>query len=195
MKKLPTHFYDREDVVLIAQELIGKVLCTNVDGIVTKGIITETEAYAGVVDKASHAFGGKRTDRTEIMFGKPGISYVYLCYGVHSLFNVVTNKKDIPHAVLVRGIHPLEGIEAIVARRKTKEPLHRIADGPGKLSKALGIEFRQHNNLELSGDSVWIEDHGIAVNPNEVTIGPRIGVDYAGEDALLPYRFLWKRAN
>lgn len=195
MKKLPTHFYDREDVVLIAQELIGKVLCTNVDGIITKGIITETEAYAGVADKASHAFGGKRTDRTEIMFGKPGISYVYLCYGVHSLFNVVTNKKDIPHAVLVRGMHPLEGIEAIVARRKTKEPLHRIADGPGKLSKALGIEFRQHNNLELSGDSVWIEDHGIAVNPNEITIGPRIGVDYAGEDALLPYRFLWKRAN
>ncbi|MBI1288436.1 MAG: DNA-3-methyladenine glycosylase [Flavobacteriales bacterium] len=192
MKKLQVDFYDRDDVVLIAQELIGKVLCTNVDGIITKGIITETEAYAGTVDKASHAHGGKRTDRTEIMFGKPGISYVYLCYGVHSLFNVVTNKKDIPHAVLVRGIHPLEGIETIVSRRKTKEPLHRIADGPGKLTKALGIEFRQHNNLDLLGDTVWIEDHSIAVNPTEIEIGPRIGIDYAEEDALLPYRFRWK---
>ncbi|MCF8459544.1 MAG: DNA-3-methyladenine glycosylase [Flavobacteriales bacterium] len=194
MKKLPLHFYDREDVVLIAQELIGKVLCTNVDGIITKGIITETEAYAGEIDKASHAFGGKRTDRTEIMFGKPGISYVYLCYGVHSLFNVVTNKEGIPHAVLIRGIYPIEGVETIVSRRKTKEPLHKIADGPGKLSKALGIEFRQHNNLDLLGDEVWIEDHSTTVNMKDVLVGPRIGVDYAAEDALLPYRFLWKRA-
>lgn len=193
MKKLPVSFYDRDDVVLIAQELIGKVLCTDIDGIITKGIITETEAYAGEVDKASHAYGGRRTNRTEIMFGKPGISYVYLCYGVHSLFNVVTNKQDIPHAVLVRGILPLEGIETIVSRRKTKEPLHRIADGPGKLTKALGIEFRNHNNLDLLGDSVWIEDHSIEVNPTEIEIGPRIGIDYAEEDSLLPYRFLWKR--
>ena len=194
MKKLPLHFYDRDNVVLIAQELIGKVLCTNVDGIITKGIITETEAYAGEIDKASHAFGGKRTHRTEIMFGKSGISYVYLCYGVHSLFNVVTNKEDIPHAVLIRGIYPIEGVETIVSRRKTKEPLHKIADGPGKLSKALGIEFRQHNNLDLLGDEVWIEDHSTTVNTKDVLVGPRIGVDYAGEDALLPYRFLWKRA-
>ena len=192
MKKLPVSFYDRDDVVQIAQELIGKVLCTTADGITTKGIITETEAYAGVFDKASHAYGGRRTDRTEIIFGRPGISYVYLCYGVHSLFNVVTNKQDIPHAVLVRGIYPFEGIETIISRRKTKEPLHRIADGPGKLTKALGIEFRKHNNLDLIGDSVWIEDHSIVVNPNEIEIGPRIGIDYAEEDALLPYRFLHK---
>lgn len=192
MKKLPLSFYDRDNVVLIAQELIGKVLCTSVDGIITKGIITETEAYEGVTDKASHAYGGRRTDRTEIMFGKPGISYVYLCYGVHSLFNVVTNKEGIPHAVLVRGIHPLEGIETIASRRKTKEPLHRIADGPGKLTKALGIEFRKHNNLDLVGETVWIEDHSIEVNPVEISVGPRIGIDYAEEHALLPYRFLWR---
>ena len=192
MKKLPVSFYDRDDVVLIAQELIGKVLCTNVDGIITKGIITETEAYAGAVDKASHAYGGRRTDRTEIMFGKPGISYVYLCYGVHSLFNVVTNKQDVPHAVLVRGIHPLEGVETIKSRRKTKEPLLRIANGPGKLTKALGIEFRKHNNLDLQGESVWIEDHSIEANPSEIEVGPRIGIDYAEDDALLPYRFLHK---
>ncbi|MCF8465054.1 MAG: DNA-3-methyladenine glycosylase [Flavobacteriales bacterium] len=193
MKKLPISFYDREDVVLIAQELIGKVLCTKVNDVITKGIITETEAYAGVLDKASHAFGGKRTGRTEIMFGKPGISYVYLCYGVHSLFNVVTNKENIPHAVLIRGIHPIEGVETMLSRRKSKEPLYKIADGPGKLSKALGIEFRQHNNLDLLEDEIWIEDHSISVNPKEVLIGPRIGVGYAGEDALLPYRFLWNR--
>ena len=192
MKKLPLSFYDRDDVVQVAKDLIGKVLCTNVDGMVTKGIITESEAYAGVIDKASHAFGGRRTDRTEIMFGNPGRSYVYLCYGVHSLFNVVTSKEGIPHAVLIRGIHPLEGTETIVTRRKTKEPLHKIADGPGKLTKALGIEFRKHNNLDLLGDEVWIEDHSIAVKPEEIEIGPRIGIDYAGEDALLPYRFLWK---
>lgn len=193
MNKLPISFYDRDDVILIAQELIGKVLCANVDGIIAKGIITETEAYAGVLDKASHAFGGRRTQRTETMFGKPGISYVYLCYGVHSLFNVVTNKENVPHAVLIRGIHPIEGVETVFSRRKTKEPLHRIADGPGKLTQALGIEFRVHNNLDLIEDEIWIEDHGISVNSDEVTIGPRIGVDYAGEDALLPYRFLWKR--
>lgn len=193
MKKLPLHFYERTDVVLVARELIGKVLCTNVNNIVTKGIITETEAYAGVVDKASHAHGGRRTDRTEIMFGKPGISYVYLCYGVHSLFNVVTNRENVPHAVLIRGIFPLEGIETMVSRRGTKEPMNKIADGPGKVCKALGIGFRQHNNLNLLGDEIWIEDHGIPVNPSEVSIGPRIGVAYAEEDALLPYRFLWKR--
>jgi DNA-3-methyladenine glycosylase len=104
----------------------------------------------------------------------------------------VTNKQAIPHAVLVRGIYPFEGVETVISRRKTKEPLQRIADGPGKLTKALGIEFRKHNNLDLLGDSVWIEDHSIEVNPNEIEIGPRIGIDYAEEHALLPYRFLWK---
>ncbi len=102
MSKLPLQFYERDDVVLMARDLIGKVLCSNIDNRITKGIITETEAYAGVTDKASHAFGGRRTSQTEVMFGKPGISYVYLCYGVHSLFNVVTNKDGIPHAVLIR---------------------------------------------------------------------------------------------
>jgi DNA-3-methyladenine glycosylase len=193
VKTLPLPFYDREDVVLIAKELIGKVLCTNVHGVITKGIITETEAYAGVVDKASHAYGGRRTERTEVMFGRPGMSYVYLCYGMHSLFNVVTNRQDVPHAVLIRSVLPIQGIEAIRSRRNTNEPLHRIANGPGKLTKALGIDFRQHNNLNLLGDTVWIEDHSIPVEPNHIQIGPRIGIDYAQEDALLPYRFVWKQ--
>ncbi len=192
MNKLPVEFYAREDVVLISEELIGKVLCTNINGKVTKGVITETEAYAGVTDKASHAYGGRRTERTSIMFGPPGISYVYLCYGVHSLFNVVTNRANVPHAVLIRGVYPIQGIEQVVARRRVKQPKHKIADGPGKMSQAMGIEYKNHNCLDLLGDQIWIEDHGIVVEPKEVKTGPRIGIDYAEEDVLLPYRFLLK---
>lgn len=192
MKKLPIEFYAREDVILISEELIGKVLCTNVKGKITKGIITETEAYAGITDKASHAYSGRRTERTEIMFGPPGISYVYLCYGVHSLFNVVTNQANIPHAVLIRGVFPIQGIDQIVSRRRVEQPKHKIADGPGKMSQAMGIEYKTHNCLDLLGDQIWIEDYGFKVLANEIKTGPRIGIDYAEEDALLPYRFLLK---
>lgn len=188
--KLGLDFYEREDVVQISKELIGKVLCVAEGQQILKAIITETEAYGGVTDKASHAYGGRRTDRTEIMFGPAGRSYVYLCYGVHSLFNVVTNREDVPHAVLIRGVYPIEGISLIRERRPRKEPLHRIADGPGKLTKALGIHFREHNNLSLLRDSIWIEDQDLRVNDSDIHIGPRIGIDYAEEDALLPYRFL-----
>ncbi len=195
MKKLPADFYAREDVVLISKELIGKVLCTNVNGCITKGIITETEAYAGISDKASHAFGNKRTARTEIMFGPPGRSYVYLCYGVHSLFNVVTNHENVPHAVLIRGIYPVAGVQRIKSRRKINQPMHKIADGPGKLSKAMGIDFKRHNNLDLQGNQVWIEDHLQQISAEEIEIGPRIGIDYAEEDTLLPYRFHLKNPS
>lgn len=188
--KLELDFYEREDVVRISKELIGKVLCVTEGNQILKAIITETEAYAGVTDKASHAYGGRRTNRTETMFGPAARSYVYLCYGVHSLFNVLTNKKDVPHAVLIRGVYPIEGIELIQERRKRKEPLHRIADGPGKLTKALGIHFREHNNLSLLENSIWIEDQDLRVKDSDIQIGPRIGIDYAEEDALLPYRFL-----
>ena len=190
MKKLPRDFYSREDVVLISEQLIGKVLCTNVKGRVSKGIITETEAYTGVKDKASHAYGGRRTERTEVMYGPPGISYVYLCYGVHSLFNVITNQRNIPHAVLIRGIYPIEGFDNMVDRRKIEQPLHKIADGPGKMSQAMGIEYKYHNCLDLLANLIWIEDHGIEIPSKAIKITPRIGIDYAQEDALLPYRFL-----
>ncbi|MDP6908041.1 MAG: DNA-3-methyladenine glycosylase [Flavobacteriales bacterium] len=192
MSKLPLQFYNRDDVVLIAKELIGKVLCTNINNRITKGIITETEAYAGVTDKASHAYGNRRTNRTEVMYGKPGISYVYLCYGVHSLFNVVTNKEGIPHAVLIRSIHPVDGLDTIRARRGRKQLLHKLADGPGKVCSALGIKFNLHNRIDLKDEKIWIEDSDITVEPTEIITGPRIGVEYAKEDALLPYRFLWK---
>lgn len=179
----------RDDVVQISKDLLGKYFFTDIDGKITAGIITETEAYAGAIDRASHAYGNRRTARTEIMFARGGTSYVYLCYGIHSLFNVVTNQEDVPHAVLIRGIKPIEGVETILARRKSKTLKKDLTIGPGKVSLALGINFKRHNNLSLLDDTIWIEDKGVKVNEKEITIGPRVGVDYAGDDALLPYRF------
>lgn len=159
---------------------------TNFNGKLTDGIITETEAYAGEIDKASHAFGGRRTSRTETMYSEGGISYVYLCYGIHHLFNIVTNKKDIPHAVLIRGVLPATGIEIIQKRRKSTLPIHKITAGPGTVSHGLGITTKNNTN-SLINSSIWIEN--TVIKPIQIKKGPRIGVDYAGKDALLPYRF------
>lgn len=189
MKKLTPDFYLREDVLQIARDLIGKELITNINGTITSGIITETEAYAGVVDRASHAYGGRRTNRTETMYAAGGISYVYLCYGIHHLFNVVTNVKEVPHAVLIRNIQPLKGLETILERRRKKKVDKTLSTGPGTMSEALGIKTL-HNGFDLTGDTIWIEDAGITIANETVKITPRIGVDYAGEDAKLPYRFV-----
>ncbi|HIA05882.1 MAG TPA: DNA-3-methyladenine glycosylase [Flavobacteriales bacterium] len=189
MEKLKEGFYQRADVVQISKELLGKYLMTHVDGQTTGGIITETEAYAGIRDQASHAYGNRRTSRTEIMYNKGGAAYVYLCYGIHHLFNVVTNKEGTPHAVLIRAIKPQDGMEIILKRigsdRKSKTA---VANGPGTVSKALGIHTRD-SGIILSGDRIWVEDRGMVVEPSTIITGPRIGVDYAGEDAKLPYRF------
>ena len=131
MCKLTRDFYLQEDVVKISRELLGKVLCTKFNGKFTSGIITETEAYAGIPDKASHAYNGRRTKRTEVMYGMGGTAYVYLCYGIHHLFNIVTNKKDIPHAVLIRAVKPLDGIDLILKRRNQKKLTEKISSGPG----------------------------------------------------------------
>jgi DNA-3-methyladenine glycosylase len=187
--KLPRSFYTRNDVVSIAKELLGKYLFTNFDGIFTGGIITETEAYNGIIDRASHAYGGRRTARTEIMFNEGGTAYVYLCYGIHSLFNVVTNKKNNPHAVLIRAIHPTHGIEHMLKRRKMAVLKKNLSAGPGTVSEALGIHY-SHSGLSLLGNKIWIEDKGIEINKNKIVASKRIGVDYAGEDAYLPYRFV-----
>jgi DNA-3-methyladenine glycosylase len=187
--KLSRDFYLQHDVVALARKLIGKVLFTYIDGRLTAGIITETEAYAGEVDKASHAFGGRRTNRTETMYSQGGTGYVYLCYGIHHLFNVVTNVEGVPHAVLIRGVKPLEGIDIIRKRRKFPKNDKILAAGPGTVSQALGI-LTKHDKTDLTGDVIWIEDHSIAVPDKKVKITPRIGIDYAGEDAKLPYRFL-----
>jgi DNA-3-methyladenine glycosylase len=199
--KLEKDFYLNENVVQVAKDLLGKYLCTKIDGKVTSGIITETEAYEGEIDRASHAFGNRRTNRTEIMFAEGGVSYVYLCYGIHHLFNVVTNFKDTPHAVLIRAIKPVDGIKTILERRniKTDDPKlflekdvkNKIAGGPGTVSQALGIKTK-HTGLDLTGNVIWIEDRGLIIPKKSITAGPRVGVDYAGEHAKWPYRFIAK---
>ena len=192
MHKLETGFYTRVNVVGIARDLIGKVLCSCIDGRLTKVVITETEAYAGVDDRASHAYGGRRTQRTEPMFRDGGIAYVYLCYGIHHLFNVVTSKQDDPKAVLIRAGSPLAGIDEMFARRGKVSVEKNLLAGPGSLARALGI--RTHlSGSSLSDDQVWIEDHGICVSDDAIAAGPRIGVDYAGDDAARPYRFWMPR--
>ncbi len=184
----------------ISKDLLGKYLFTKINGKLTAGIITETEAYAGEIDKASHAYNNRRTNRTEIMFADGGVSYVYLCYGIHHLFNVVTNYKNVPHAVLVRAIKPVTGLKTILERRNiepTKENIKliesgkkKIAGGPGTVTQALGI-LTKHSGLDLTGNIIWIEDKGIKINKKDIIAGPRIGVDYAGDDAKLPYRFIY----
>ena len=191
MRKLDKAFYEREDVIKIAKQLIGKVLVTNFEGVVTSGRIVETEAYNGVVDKASHAYNNRRTKRTEIMFGEGGSAYVYLCYGIHHLFNVVTNVKDVPHAVLIRAIEPLEGIDTMLDRMKKTKLDFSIGRGPGNVSKALGIATH-HTGNTLFGKDIYIADDGFKIPTKNIIASKRIGVDYAAEDALLPYRFYLK---
>lgn len=190
--KLLRSFYERSDVVALARELLGKELVTCFDGVLTSGIITETEAYAGVTDKASHAFGGRRTPRTEIMYARGGTAYVYLCYGMHSLFNVVTNVKDIPHAILIRGMQPVKGLDIMLDRTGKSKISGSFSDGPGKVAKALGIHY-SCSGLDMTDGAIWIEDRKIKIMAEDIVSGPRIGVDYAGEDALLPYRFIWNK--
>jgi len=192
---LPRDFYTRSDVVLIARELLGKRLVTEFNGIMTSGIITETEAYAGVTDKASHAYGGRQTERTGIMYREGGTAYVYLCYGIHSLFNVVTNLPGIPHAVLIRGIKPEEGIQMMQNRTGKTGITLKSGNGPGKVAKLLGIHY-SHSGIdmvdkEMRKPAIFIENTEIQILPSSIIKSSRIGVDYAGEDALLPYRFLY----
>ena len=182
-------FYDRSNVTVIARELLGKILITSFDNEITAGRIVETEAYNGAVDRASHAYGNRRTNRTEVMFGKPGTAYVYLCYGIHHLFNVVTNKKEIPHAILIRAVEPTEGISIMQDRTRKKVLDNTLTRGPGNVSKALGI-FTYHSGLDLVTSDIRIVDDGFQYKKKEIAVTTRIGVDYAGPDALLPYRFI-----
>lgn len=185
---LPKSFYRNEDVVEAAKLLLGKMLFTKNNGAITAGIITETEAYNGAIDRACHAFNYRRTSRTEVMYSEGGVAYVYLCYGIHSLFNVVTGAEGNPQAVLIRGISPSINLKSIEKRlgRKINSAIH----GPGLVSKALGIHYSYSGISLLTPEKIWIEDHGISFNQKQIKITPRIGVDYAGKDALLPYRFV-----
>lgn len=187
--KLTKDYFLTDDVVAVARDLIGKSLFTMVDGQLAGGVICETEAYKGTSDRASHAFGGRRTKRNEMMYREGGVAYVYLCYGMHHLLNFVTNTADIPDAVLIRGIVPTHGTELMLRRTGKRKVTPDIGIGPGKVSKLLGITVAD-NGLSLCGEKLWIEDRGLVVPDNAILVTPRIGVDYAGEDALLPYRFV-----
>jgi DNA-3-methyladenine glycosylase len=191
MVKLGSSFYDRPGVVKVARELLGKVLVTELGGKRTTGRIVEVEAYNGVVDRASHAWAGRRTRRTEVMYGEGGTAYVYLIYGIHHLFNVVTNRKGIPHAILIRGLEPIDGIPVMLQRTGKKRPDHTLTRGPGNLSKAMGL-LTLHTGMSLMGGEVWIGDDGCKPRRSEIGMSARIGVDYAGEDAALQYRFFLK---
>ena len=191
MPKLPYSFYQQEDVTRLAAQLLGKQLFTFVDGELTGGTIVETEAYSGVIDKASHAYNGRFTPRTSTMYEAGGVSYVYLCYGIHYLFNVVTAAKNNPHAILIRGIEPVVGLPTMLARRNMQVLAPRLTAGPGALAKALGID-KKLNAKDLLGEEVWIEDNGISFSNDQIVASPRVGVDYAQEHALLPWRFYVK---
>jgi len=184
---LSPDFYANPDVVDVAQKLLGKVLCSNINGVYTTGIISETEAYCGRNDKACHANNGKRTERTEVMFGDPGHAYIYLCYGIHHLINVVTNQKNLADAVLVRGLIPKTGIDQMENRRGIKT-FSDLTNGPGKLTQAMGITT-DLNRTNLSEPPVWIEDQGIHIPADQLVTSKRVGVEYAGDHAERLWRF------
>jgi DNA-3-methyladenine glycosylase len=186
--KLPLSFYTRKNVCTIAKELLGKILVTQFDNQFTSCRIVETEAYEGITDKASHAYNNKRTARTEVMFSNGGISYVYLCYGMHYLFNVVTNKTNIPHAILIRAAEPLTGVETMLKRTGKLKVDYTLTRGPGNVAKAMGIN-KTHSGIHLLSNQIFIAYDDTSTTPKNIIATPRIGVDYAGEDALLQYRF------
>lgn len=188
--RLSREFYTGNDVVSIAQSLLGKVLCTRINNQLTTGIIVETEAYHGPEDKASHAYGGRRTARTEMMYAQGGTAYIYLCYGIHHLFNVVTATENVPHAILIRAIEPLEGIDLMMTRRKMSSPSQSLTAGPGSLSVALGLDTSMSGMDLVSRNSpVWIEDRDTDILETQIIASPRVGVGYAKEWADQPWRF------
>ncbi|MBV6644097.1 MAG: DNA-3-methyladenine glycosylase [Cyclobacteriaceae bacterium] len=187
-EKLPLSFYLRSNVVVIAQDLVGKVLFSQVNGKLTAGTIIETEAYDGRRDKACHAFG-RRTERTEVMYQKGGRAYIYLCYGIHHLFNIVTNEMGLADAVLIRALEPIHGEDVMESRRDTTGV--GLSNGPGSLSQAMGFR-REMTGASLTGEEIWLARD---INDDEsftIEADRRVGVDYAKEDAALPWRFFIK---
>ena len=192
MKKLPREFYTRSDVLEVARDLLGKKLIVpNRRGARVAGLIVETEAYRGPEDRAYHAYNSRRTNRTETMYGRGGTAYVYFVYGMYHQFNVVTNVEDVPHAILVRAVEPVEGLD-VIRRRRPGRSEYELTSGPGRLCLALGID-RKLDKADLLGERVWIEE-GISISPREITRGPRIGIDYAEEWIKKPWRF-WIKDN
>jgi len=186
--KLPTSFYRRPDVVQIARDMLGKFVFTNINGVLTGGRIVETEAYAHLNDQACHSHLGRFTSRTKIMYESGGVAYVYLIYGRYALFNLITNEVGKADAVLIRGLEPTEGIPEMLLRRGLSTVARNLTAGPGLLTQALGITTK-HYGTDLTGDLIWLEDHGEQIPTDQILASPRIGIDYAGDDAALPWRF------
>ncbi len=192
LSKLPREFYLRTDVLAVARELLGKLLVVPApDGTRVSGVIVETEAYRGPLDRASHAYGGRRTKRTETMYCLGGTVYIFLVYGMYNQFNVVTNVEGVPHAVLIRALQPAEGIE-LMRRRRHGQPDHNLTNGPGKLCMALGID-RKLDREDLLENRVWLEP-GQKISSRKIASGSRIGIDYAEEWVDKPWRF-WIKDN
>jgi len=190
VSRLGIDFFESDDVVSISKSLLGKVLFSKNEEGITAGMIVETEAYKAPEDKASHAWNNRRTPRTEVMFGGAGIAYVYICYGIHHLFNIITGPEDVPHAVLIRGIEPVLGHELMLGRRKMTKLHPRLTAGPGSLSVAMAFHKRRTGMaLYDEESSIWLEDHGSDIPESEVIASTRVGVESAGESAKLPWRF------
>lgn len=190
--KLPRDFYTRRNTLQIARELLGKLLVVaEEDATRVSGMIVETEAYKGPLDKASHAFGHRRTPRTETMYGLGGTAYVYFIYGMYCQFNVVTNAAETPHAILVRALEPVESID-VMRLRRTVNTDRDVSNGPGKLCIAMNID-RRFDRADLLGEEIWIEEYG-RVKPRQLASGPRVGISYAEEYVSKPWRF-WIKDN
>ncbi len=192
---LPSEFYQQSSVVEVAQQLLGKYVYTYVEQIWRGGIIVETEAYCGATDRACHAYPDKRTKRTETMYQAGGIAYMYLCYGIHTMFNIVSNVENKADAILIRAIEPTTGIATMLQDRNIKKLERRLTAGPGCLTKALGMTL-QMDRVSLQGPHIWISSQcketatlSKTYQKKEVICSPRVGIDYAGKDALLPWRF------
>lgn len=185
--KLPASFFLREDTPRVARELLGKLLVVPApDGRHVSGMIVETEAYLGINDRAAHSYGGRRTARTEVMFAEGGHIYVFFVYGMYYQLNFVAGPSDHPHAILVRAVEPVEGIDIMRSRRGTMKD-GNLTSGPGKLCIAMGID-RTYNGEHIGGDRIWVEDFR-SFGDTEVISAPRVGIDYAGEDASHPWRY------
>ena len=192
--RLERDFYTRADTLAVARSLLGKRLVVPApSGERVSGRVVEVEAYLGVEDRAAHSFGGRRTRRTETMYAEGGTVYVFFVYGMHHQFNVVAGPVGLPHAVLVRAVEPEEGVDLMKGRRPVSKE-RELTSGPGKLCRALGIDLTFDGEDLTVGRRVWLEETGERFAPDDIAAGPRIGVAYAGEDALQPWRF-WVRGN
>lgn len=191
-KRLPRSYYQSLDVTTLAKDLLGKYLVTAINGVRCSGKIVETEAYRGPDDRACHAYNNRRTTRTEVMYATGGVAYVYICYGMHHLMNIVTGPKDNAHAVLIRALEPAEGIEIMAERRQMQVTDFRLTKGPGALSLAMGITSELSGVSLISSTPVWVEDRGLTLSTHEICSGPRIGVESAGEAAGWPWRYFVK---